>query len=131
MKKKVATGRDLTDINKTVLAKLEARTILFKDYGSGSLATIAVLDAARRYAATNERFDQELKALFATFAVDIRDSRKFAKLGSRDRLNKIGKNPSQLRHLVSTVLHDVIGWRTHSPTDDQPVLRKFVTKQNK
>ena len=46
----MATGRDLTDINKTVLAKLEARTVLCKDYGSGSLATIAVLDAARRYA---------------------------------------------------------------------------------
>ena len=50
LKTKVATGRDLTDINKTVLAKLEARTVLCKDYGSGSLATIAVLDAARRYA---------------------------------------------------------------------------------
>ena len=87
LKTRVATGRDLTDINKTVLAKLEALTVLCKDYGPGSLATIAVLDAARRYAATNERFDQELNALSASSAVDIRDSWKFAKLGSRDRLN--------------------------------------------
>ena len=87
LKIRVANGRDLTDINKTILAKFEARMILCKDYGPGSLATIGVLDAARRYAATNERFDQELNALSASSAVDIRDSWKFAKLGSRDRLN--------------------------------------------
>ena len=34
------------------------------------MATIGVLDAARRYAATNERFDKELKALSASATME-------------------------------------------------------------
>ena len=44
--------------------------VLSKDYGPGSLATIGVLDSARRYASTNERFDQELKALSTLAAME-------------------------------------------------------------
>ena len=53
-----------------ILPKFEARMVLCKDYGPGSLATIGFLDAARRYAATNERFDQELKALSASATME-------------------------------------------------------------
>ena len=69
LKTRVANGRDFRDTNKTILEKVEVRMFLCEDYGPGSLATIEVLDAARKYAATNERFDQELKTLSASSAM--------------------------------------------------------------
>ena len=93
--------------------------LLSKDYGPGSLATIGVLDAARRYASTNERFDQELKALSTLAAMEHKRFVEMYKNRVQRPIEQDWENPGQLRHSVSTVLHDVIGWNTHSPTDDQ------------
>jgi hypothetical protein len=59
-------GRGKTDLTQTSeftpVVEIEALTVLCKDYGPGSLATIGVLDAARRYAATNEQMSDSIRS---------------------------------------------------------------------